>query len=478
MLIFKHINDIWELYMSLYRVHVNLGLTEQNTIGPRHKKFLKEVRQDIEKLIDRSNDETYVHDLKKLQKKIDSYHPSDVLDRIGYAEVFNSLKKASAEMDVLIDALEPCEKPLASLKQLVNGVPSQEAINMNSAIQLYEAANNNQNAEQIKIQQRKLITCAISFAKTLITPDTEYKLSALSKSIEAVRQNLEILDINDVDAPHLVAHFQQGGMKDIGNDGGHCYEFVKSWAKGLLTDTKPFGIDHSNPANVDKTKNYAALNADIFNLQENQISEEFDNQSLMRQRLTRRNFIGKANEFADAIINLTNNQQGKAYAILIRPSLSMKGHALGVFRDNQNKLHFFDSNIGWLKFEKDSDFKTWVNARLFHEKFYKNFNCYEVSELKNQSDLKKGASPILPEHSASGLMRSILTGPKYSPGIGGLLTPWFMLRSFVQPKVETDQPQQGWRNVARSNQGVESQKESANNVLTREEKDMLRGFKP
>ena len=188
----------------------------------------------------------------------------------------------------------------------------------------------------------------------------------------------------------------------LGQSRGECFGYIAEWARCLLLNRAPFGVDpnineppfkfvrfqsaagHKYP----ELNHLAVLTKNISTFQKNQSKIEKLTESIaatflpsLRQGIAYKDIqstkflINKTDKLAEILIAKADANPDSIYNLNVMGYGS--GHALG-FCKIDNKYHFADSNFGWVRFDNAEDFKKWLP--MFFEKmtYNKVFNEYMI----------------------------------------------------------------------------------------------------
>ena len=192
----------------------------------------------------------------------------------------------------------------------------------------------------------------------------------------------------------LILPIQQYLDSRIGNSLGECFGYTYVWAKSLLMDGRFAGIYADKEVSFNYVKSnfaiagqqpdinhLAVITKDISDCQRLQndgialIKKTSIGTSLMLNIFKRNrnySFFKSISSISNKLVAIADENSNRVFLLCVRGYAC--GHALGFYKKG-SKYHFFDSNIGWVRFDSSADFKAWLPiyfekigyAKVYHE---------------------------------------------------------------------------------------------------------------
>ena len=236
--------------------------------------------------------------------------------------------------------------------------------------------------------------------KTLSTKDSDQytkfakKMDTLYKETLQTYNGTIMLPVNQALEPR------------IGNSGGECFGYVAKWATQIIKNGRPFGLHvnqqqtlkpvlfSSSLARKNPEINHLAIltkEVSIYQELQSSVKELIKNLSSPKTNSNQGSsdgaidfkknsdyvFYKSVHEMARTLVDMAHKDPKKVYNLNILAYTG--GHALG-FCVIDKKYHFFDSNSGWYRFDKENDFINWF-PYYYKQRGYKSyyFNEYAIS---------------------------------------------------------------------------------------------------
>ncbi len=151
----------------------------------------------------------------------------------------------------------------------------------------------------------------------------------------------------------------------LGSSQGECRGYVKIWGSALLTNTPFFGVT-SNQTPLFKHVKYASatgqrypelnhgaiLTEEISNVQ----YDIYEPLGISSTLISMQTFFHSIDKLAEKLVTTVDNHPTDV--LLLGLMHYSAGHFVGLCKKDDN-YHFFDSNLGWVRFNQAHDFQTW-----------------------------------------------------------------------------------------------------------------------
>lgn len=221
----------------------------------------------------------------------------------------------------------------------------------------------------------------------------------------------------------LIVPIQQYFDSRIGNSRGECFGYTYVWAKSLLMDGRFAGIYADTEVSFNYVKSnfaiagqkpninhLAVLTKDISDCQRLQndgialIKKTSIGTSSMLNIFERNrnfSFFKSISSISNKLVAIADENSNRAFLLCVR-GYACGGHALGFYKKG-SKYHFFDSNIGWVRFDNSADFKAWLPiyfqktgyAKVYHEASIEAVRSIKLKPKEKSTILKKLLAGLL-----------------------------------------------------------------------------------
>lgn len=200
----------------------------------------------------------------------------------------------------------------------------------------------------------------------------------------------------------------QGEDSRLADSGGECFGYVATWAKALLEKNRFLGIEPNQlpPFQVIKYnsglgRTYPDLNHLAILTSNTSLFQRLQgNKTQLRKALPlnisnyqRRYFFKSHETLVEKLITTASKNTNNIYLLSVVGYLS--GHALG-FCKRDDHYHFFDSNLGWIRFNDEESFKYWFPiyfkaigySQLFYEAAIDEISLCQPQEIHEPITIK------------------------------------------------------------------------------------------